>query len=193
MLMSYIWLAIAASAVLFGAATGRMEDVSAAVLLGAEAAVELCLAIAGPICLWSGLMELLSRCGLSKSLSRFLKPLLSRIFPRSFGDPVCAEHISENFTANLLGLGNAATPSGLKAIARMQLMNRDKVHASAEMCRLVVLNTASLQLIPATVAALRSAAGAASPFDILPCVWLTSIVSASCGLLAARALEGKGK
>lgn len=193
MLMSYIWLAMAAVSVLFGAATGRMEDVSASVLLGAEAAVELCMAIAGPVCLWSALMELLSRCGLSKSLARLLRPLLSRIFPRSFEDPPCAEYISENFTANLLGLGNAATPSGLKAVARMQDLNASKAHASAEMCRFVVLNTASLQLIPATVAALRSAAGAAEPFDILPCVWLTSVVSVSCGLLAARVLEGRGK
>lgn len=190
MLMSYIWLGMAAASLLFAAATGRSGEVSAALLQGAEAAVELCISIAGPICLWSGLMELMRQSSLAESLSRLLSPLLRRLFPKSFADEECARSISQNFTANLLGLGNAATPAGLKAAARMQALSPDKSRASGEMCRLVVLNSASVQLIPATVAALRSAAGAADAFDILPCVWLTSIVSVSVGLLAAKLMEG---
>lgn len=189
MLMAYIWVGMVAVSVLFGAATGNMDAVSAAVLEGAEAAVQLCVSIAGALCLWSALMEVMSRSGLSESLSRFLRPVLRRIFPRSFADKDCAEYISSNFTANLLGLGNAATPAGLKAVERMQTLHGSPGTASDEMCRLVVMNSASLQLIPATVAAVRAACGAAEPFDILPCVWLTSLVSVCAGLISARILE----
>lgn len=190
MLMSYIWLGMMVLALVFGLVSGRAGAVSAAALQGAEAAVELCVSMAGPICLWSGLMELMDKSGLAKSLSRLLRPLLERIFPKAFSDEACALAISQNFTANLLGLGNAATPAGLRAMERMQAHSPDKSRAGSEMCRLVVLNSASVQLIPATLAALRTAAGAADAFDILPCVWLTSIVSVSVGLLSARLMEG---
>lgn len=189
MLMAYIWVGMAAVALLFGCATGKGDAVSSAVLEGAGAAVELCISITGALCLWSALMEVMSRSGLSESLARLLRPLLRRIFPRSFADRECAEYISSNFTANLLGLGNAATPAGLKAVARMQALHGSPGTAGNEMCRLVVMNSASLQLIPATVAAVRAACGAADAFDILPCVWLTSLVSVSAGLVCARVLE----
>lgn len=190
MLMSYIWLAMAVLALICGLVSGRAGAVSSAALQGAEAAVELCVSMAGPICLWSGLMELMNKSGLADALSRLLRPFLHRLFPKAFSDSRCSLAISQNFTANLLGLGNAATPAGLRAMERMHSLSRDKSRASSEMCRLVVLNSASVQLIPATVAALRAAAGAERAFDILPCVWLTSIVSAAVGLLAAKLMEG---
>lgn len=193
MLMSFIWLVMMAASLLFAAVTGRTEAVSSALLQGAEAAAELCIAIAGPICLWSGLMEIMSRSGMAEALAKILRPLLRRIFPVSFDDGDCAAAISQNFTANLLGLGNAATPAGLKAAARMHALSPDKNRASRELCRLVVLNSASVQLIPTTVAALRSAAGAANAFDILPCVWLSSIVSVAVGLAGARLMEARNK
>jgi len=188
MLMSFIWLGMIAAALLFGAANGGSAAVSEAVFGGAQAAVELCISIAGALCLWSGLMEVMRQSGLAESLSRILSPLLRRLFPRSFADPDCAGAISANFTANLLGLGNAATPAGLRAVERMRAMPG----CENELCRLVVMNSASLQLIPATVAAIRSSLVAGDPLDILPCVWLTSIVSVSVGLISARLME-RGK
>ena len=188
MLMSWIWLGMTAAAVLFGAATGRMDAISSAVTDGAGSAVTLCLGIAGAVCLWSGVLEAMTQSGLADALSRLLRPLLRRVYPKTFRtDPDCAEAISMNFTANLLGLGNAATPSGLKAAAAMA---RD-AHGVAdnELCRLVVMNTASVQLIPATTAAVRASLGAAAPFDIRPCVWISSFCSVCAGLLAARVLE----
>lgn len=189
MLMSVIWLGMVAVAVLYGAAAGNTSAVSEAVFGGAQAAVELCLSIAGALCLWSALMELMKQSGLSEALARLLRPFLQRIYPLSFGDEECSAAISANFTANLLGLGNAATPAGLKAVKGM-LRLPDPGRAENEVCRLVVMNSASLQLIPATVAAIRSSLGAADAFDILPCVWLTSIVSVSVGLVSARLMEG---
>lgn len=189
MLMSWIWLAMVAASVLFGAATGRLPEVSAAVTEGAGAAVTLCIGIAGAVMLWSAVMEAMRQSGLLSALTRLLRPLLRRIYPHSFDDPDCGDAITLNFTANLLGLGNAATPAGLRALSRMQL-HSSRSTASNEMCRMVVMNTASVQLIPATAAALRASLGSAAPFDILPCVWLASLCSVSAGLLAARLLEG---
>ena len=188
MLMTYIWLGMAAAAVLFGAATGRLDAVSSAVTEGAGAAVTLCIGIAGAVILWSAVMEAMRQSGLLAALTKLLRPLLRRIFPHSFSDADCGDAIALNFTANLLGLGNAATPAGLRAFTRMQRLS-EKDTASDEMCRLVVMNTASVQLIPATVAAVRAGCGAAAPFDILPCVWLTSLCSVSAGLLTAKLLE----
>ena len=189
MLMSWIWLAMVTASVLFGAATGRLDAVSAAVTEGAGAAVTLGIGIAGTVMLWSAVMEVMRQSGLLSALTRLLRPLLRRIYPRSFADPDCGDAISLNFTANLLGLGNAATPAGLQALTRMRAQSGNST-ASDEMCRMVVMNTASVQLIPATAAAVRASLGAASPFDILPCVWLASLCSVCAGLLTARLLEG---
>lgn len=185
MTMSIIWIAMLAAGILFGVSTGRTAEVGAAALQGAAEAVELALRMAGGVAFWSALTELLRQSGLAAALSRFLAPLLRRFFPKSCSDSVVRESISENFTANLLGLGNAATPAGIRAATRMRELSGGDT-ASDELVRLVVLNTASVQLIPGTVAALRAAAGAAAPMDILPCVWLTSLAALSVGLLAER-------
>lgn len=187
MLMGCIWLGMIGAALIYGACAGTLGAVSSAATEGAGAAVTLVLGLAGAMALWSAVMELMRQSGLTEALSRLLRPALRRVYPRAFADPACAGELSANFSANLLGLGNAATPAGLRAVSRMA--EGSSGAASDEMCRLVVMNTASVQLIPATVAALRSALGASAPFDILPCVWLTSLASVSAGLLCARALE----
>uniref|UniRef100_UPI00262DD90D nucleoside recognition domain-containing protein n=1 Tax=uncultured Intestinimonas sp. TaxID=1689265 RepID=UPI00262DD90D len=146
--------------------------------------VELCLAMAGPLCLWMGVMEIMRRSGLSEKLSRLLHPLLRRLYPDFAGDRKVMDAISANVSANLLGLGNAATPLGLEAARRMS--RRSPGVASDALCMLVVCNTASIQLIPTTVAAVRSAAGAEQPFDILPAVWLSSALSVAVGIAAAK-------
>ena len=130
---------------------------------------------------------MMERCGLTGILANLIGPLLRRIFPSSRKDAALAGVLSSNICANLLGLGNAATPMGIQAVKRLA-DPRDPHSATDEMCRLVVLNTASIQLLPTTVAALRRTAGCASPFDILPCVWVSSILSVSAGLLAARVM-----
>ena len=127
-------------------------------------------------------------CGLTGILANLIGPLLRRIFPSSRKDAALAGALSGNICANLLGLGNAATPMGIQAVKRLA-DPRHPDSATDEMCRLVVLNTASIQLIPATVAAVRSSLGAASPFDILPAVWITSLCSVAAGLLAAKGLS----
>lgn len=187
MAMAWIWTGMAVVSVVCGAVYGRMEAVSAAALEGAGQAVRLCLSMAGMLCLWTGLMEVMDRCGLSRRLGRLFRPVLRRLLPRASRDPETLAAVTANVSANLLGLGNAATPAGIQAARRMAVGCSGT--ASDELCRLVVLNTASVQLLPSTVAALRGGLGSAAPLDILPAVWLSSALSVTAGLACARVLS----
>lgn len=187
MAMPFFLTALLMLSLVFGCITGQLPAVSSAAMEGAQAAVELCLSMAGAICLWSGVMTLMDRCGLSRKLARLLRPVLRRLLPSASRDSETLATVSANVSANLLGLGNAATPLGIRAATRMA--EGCGGVASDELCRLVVLNTASIQLLPTTVAAVRSAHGCAAPFDILPSVWLSSALSVAAGLLAARGLQ----
>ena len=187
MAMAWVWTILVCFSVLCGAANGEMDAVAGAAMEGAGAAVELCLGMGGAICLWSGVMELMSRCGLAEKLAALFHPLLRRLLPRASRDSETMAALSANLSANLLGLGNAATPLGIRAARRMAYGCEGI--ASDELCRLVVLNTASIQLLPTTVAGVRAACGSAAPFDILPAVWLASVLSVTAGLLAARLLQ----
>ncbi len=184
MTMTVVWTGMVAVSVLCGLATGRGAEVAAAAIEGAGAAVELCLSIAGMMCLWSGVMEVMRRSGLAEGLTRLLRPVLRRLFPGCAGDRETMDSVAANVSANLLGLGNAATPLGLQAARRMGRNCGGR--ASDELCMLVVCNTASIQLIPTTVATVRAAAGSAAPFDILPAVWLASALSVGVGILACK-------
>lgn len=176
-----LFLALSVSASLL---LGNGDALASSVLQGAQSGISLALSIAGSICLWSGVGKLMERIGITNALSRLLRPLLWRVFPKSHEDSILAGHLSGNICANFLGLGNAATPMGIAAARRLTNPN-DPQAASDELCRLIVLNTASIQLLPTNVAAIRASLGCASPFDILPAVWLTSIFSAGLGTTAA--------
>ena len=184
MAMSVIWVIMLLISIICGIFTGRGEAVAVAALEGASAGVELCLSMAGVLCLWMGVMEVMRRSGLSDTLSRLLRPLLKRLYPDFARDGRVMDTVSANVSANLLGLGNAATPLGLEA-ARL-MAERSPGVASDSLCMLVVCNTASIQLIPTTVASIRAAAGCATPFDILPAVWLASAVALIVGISAAK-------
>ena len=182
MVMSWIFTAILGISVASAIVFGRGTELAAATVEGAQSGIQLAISLAGSICLWTGVGKLMEKIGLTALLAKLLKPLLQRVFPSSKSDTVLASSLSANICANFLGLGNAATPMGIQAAQRMAHGNSI---ASNELCRLIVLNTASIQLIPATVAAVRSSLGCSSPYDILPAVWITSICSAGLGLTAA--------
>ena len=187
MFLGWFWAGAVLLGTVFAVWTGRGGETAAAVTEGAVKAVELCLSMAGPLALWAGLGKLMERVGLTDALAKLLSPVLGRLFPASRGDPELAGQLSGNVTANLLGLGNAATPMGIRAAGRLR-DPADPTRATDELCRLVVMNTASIQLLPTTVAAVRQSAGCASPFDILPCVWVSSVLSVTAGLVAAKVL-----
>lgn len=183
MIMSYIFTGALVLSVFSAILTGSGSALGSAVFQGAQSGITLAISIAGALCLWSGVGHLMEKTGISRFLSRLLSPLLYRIFPSTKTDASLAGSLSANICANFLGLGNAATPMGIAAAQRLH-KSKDGI-ASDELCRLIVLNTASIQLIPSTVGALRASLGCATPFDILPAVWITSLCSAGLGLTAA--------
>ena len=185
MVMSWIFTVIVGISIVFSALTGRGSALAAAVVTGAQNGITLAISMSGAICLWSGVGKLMEKAGFTTVLASLFRPLLNRLFPSTRKDPILAGDLSANICANFLGLGNAATPMGIKAAIRL---SGGKEYANNELCRLIVLNTASIQLIPATVAAVRASQGCSSPFDILPAVWITSAASAGLGLLAAWGL-----
>lgn len=185
MVMSWIWTGMLVISVLAALLLGNGSALAAAVPKGAQSGLELAISLAGSICLWSGVGKLMEKAGLTGLLSQIFSPLLGKIFPSFRKDPTLAGYLSSNVCANFLGLGSAATPMGIQAAKRL---SGGKTVASDELCRLIVLNTASIQLIPANVAAVRAQLGCTSPFDILPAVWVTSVASAGMGLLAAWGL-----
>jgi len=185
MMMSCIWFGMMALSVLYGAASGNSAAVGAAAADGAQEAVKFVIATGGAICLWCGVMEVMERSGVSAALSRLLRPALRRLFPACAAHGDIMDAVSANVSANLLGLGNAATPMGIRAAQGMAALG-EKGAASDELCMLVVINTASIQLLPTTTAAVRAACGAAAPFDILPAVWISTVLSVGAGLASAR-------
>lgn len=185
--MAWVWTLMVTLSLAFGVLSGNLDAVANAALEGARSAIELSLSMAGILCLWSGVMEIMNVCGLSAGLARLFRPVLRRLLPNACKDEETLAAVSANVSANLLGLGNAATPLGIRAARRMARGCGGT--ASNELCLLVVLNTASIQLIPATIASVRAAAGCAAPFDILPAVWLTSALSVTAGLLTAWLLS----
>lgn len=188
--MSWVFAAMTAASLLAGLLTGSVAGLSAALFRGAQSAVTLSLSLAGALCLWSGILRVTEETGISGKIAELLRPVLCRLYPTAFSDPEAAAALSGNVTANLLGLGNAATPLGIRAIRRLHALSGSNA-ATDEMCRLIVMNTASIQLLPTTAAALRSSLGSERPFSILPAVLVTSLLSVSAGLLAARLMEGR--
>ena len=183
MVMSLIWTGMVGISLVAAFLLGNASALSGAVMQGAQSGINIAISLAGAICLWTGVGKLMESAGLTGMLSRILRPLLGRIFPSVRKDPTLENRISANVCANFLGLGNAATPMGIQAAQRMA-QGKNGV-ASDELCRLVVLNTASIQLLPTNVAAIRAGLGCGSPFDILPAVWVTSLCSAGLGVTAA--------
>lgn len=184
LVMSWVWTGILAVSLVCAALLDKGAALAAAIPQGAQSGITLAISLAGSICLWTGVGKLMEYAGMTNALSRLLSPLLNRLFPTTKQNKSARHYLSANICANVLGLGNAATPMGIQAAKCLKDPSRPTV-ATDELCRLIVLNTASIQLIPGNVAALRASLGAAAPFDILPAVWITSLCSAGLGVFAA--------
>lgn len=191
-MLNAIWLGMILLSVVTAACTGRLAELSAAVMEGAQSAVELSVALLGAMCAWLGFLKIAERAGLTGLMALGFSPLIHRLFPEYRDDPEIQGKICMNLSANLLGLGNAATPLGLSAMEAMARRNRGD-EPDPGMILFVVLNTASLQLLPLSMANLRAACGSAEPFSLLPQVWITSLASLLTAVFACRLLErGRG-
>lgn len=189
-LLNYIWAGLILLSLICAVVTGRMPQLSAAVMSGAAGAVELVIAMLGMMCAWTGLMKIADEGGITQILSKLLNPLMCRLFPNCKKGSPASKAICMNITANLLGLGNAATPMGIAAMKEMAKLNPTQT-ADNSMVMFVVINTASIQLIPTVMGTLRAKYGSPLPFDILPAVWVTSVCALIVGIITAKLLEGR--
>lgn len=187
--MTFVLCVLVILSVTTAAFRGTLGEVTTSLLHAGEDAVDLCLVLAGNLCLWSGLMKVAEKSGLAEKMAHGLYPITKRIFRGLKRDSPECRAISLNLAANLLGLGNAATPAGITAIQEMQKSSAQKETATNHMVLFVVMNTASLQIIPTTTAMLRMHAGSATPMDVLPAIWFSSILSVTMGIAAAKALQ----
>lgn len=188
--MNYIFGILILASVVCGIATGRGTQLSSGIIAGAEDSIELMLTVAGMLTLWSGIMEIAARGGITQFIGRLLAPVLGKLFKNVPKNSRALDYISMNVSANLLGLGNAATPLGLSAMGELKRLGGDGDRATDDMVTFVVMNTASIQLIPTMVGSLRQSYGSAAPFDILPCVWISSGCALFVGLALAKLIRG---
>jgi spore maturation protein A len=187
-MLNVIWVGIMLLSIAAGAMTGRLDQVTKAFLGGGGEAITLALTLGGAMCLWGGIMRIAEKGGLTALLAKALAPLMRLLFPGLDPSGSACRAILMNMAANFLGLGNAATPLGIRAMEELSKTNSDPDSASGHMITFVVLNTASIQFLPTTVATLRLKYGAENPLDILPAVWVTSIGAAAVSVILSRLL-----
>lgn len=190
-MLNIIWPAFIIISVIYAFFTGNIENVSNGIFESAESAVQLTITFFGTICLWNGVMEIAKRTSLLQKLTKLLSPLIRFLFPELKKESTAYQEISMNVVANLLGLGNAATPLGLKAMKTMQKENPHKDTLTNSMAMFIVINTASIQLIPTNVIAIRSSLGSSSPSGIILQVWVATIIAAIVGITATKLLMKK--
>lgn len=185
-MLNIMWPAFIIIAVIYAFFTGNIENVSNGLFESAESAVQLTITFFGTICLWNGIMEIAKKTSLMQKLTKVLSPLIRFLFPELKKGSIAYQEISMNVVANLLGLGNAATPLGLKAMKTMQKENPHKDTLTNSMAMFIVINTASIQLIPTNVIAIRSSLGSSSPSGIILQVWVATIIAAIVGITATK-------
>ncbi|MBQ6625477.1 MAG: spore maturation protein A, partial [Clostridia bacterium] len=167
---------------------GGMQSLSDAVISGGQSAIDLCISLTGMMCLWGGIMNVAQQSGFTVLISRILSPVFRVLFKNVKKNSDTAQAVSMNVTANLLGLGNAATPLGLEAIKRMQKDNFNKNVATNDMAIFVVMNSSAMRIIPTTVAMMRSKYNSLSPMEIMPATWVCTAMSLTVGICVSKIL-----
>lgn len=190
-MLNKIWPFFIIISFAFAIYSGNISNINSAIFSSAEQTIELCLTLLGTLCLWNGIMSIALKTSLIKKLTKFLKPLISFLFPDLKNDKKISEQVSMNIVANILGLGNASTPIGLKAISSMQEKNNDKTTLNNSMAMFILINTASLQIIPTTVIAIRSSLGSNNPSKIILAVWVATIAAFLTAITAGKILSKK--
>ena len=188
-MMYYIGSAILVISVICALITNRVQELSSAVISGATDAINLIISISGMMVLWTGIMNIAEKSKLTHLIAKIFSPIIKFLFPDLPEDSTASHSICMNITANLLGLGNAATPFGIAAMNEMQKLNKNKSVATKSMIMFVVINTASLQLFPTLLCSLRVNHGAKNPLDVLPCIWISSLIALVCGITATKFFE----
>ena len=185
-MLNIVWPIFIIISFSFAIFSGNLERLNSSIFESTTDAINLCISLLGTICLWNGIMQIASNTSVVEKLTRFLKPVIRFLFPELKEKPEIQKEVSMNMIANILGLGNAATPLGLKAMKSMQKENKQKDILSNSMMMLIVLNTASLQLIPTTVLAIRSSLNSINPTKIIVPVWISTVCAAVVGVCVCK-------
>ncbi len=192
-MLNYIWCGMIVVSFVTAIFTGRIEAVTNGAMEGAASAVDTCVGLLGSMCLWTGIAKIAENSGLVEVFAKLLRPVTKIIFPKLKANSAAMRAIVMNMVANILGMGNAATPLGITAMKELDKLNGRKSTASDEMCMFVVVNTASIQLIPATVISLRQMYGSQSPSEIVIPVWICSVLAVTIGVTAAKIFQKRSR
>ena len=192
-MLNKIWPMFMIISIIYAIMNGNTDKINASIFSSTQETVTLCITLLGTICLWNGIMKIAEKTKIIKKLTRILNPLINFLFPELKTQEKIRNEIAMNMVANILGLGNAATPLGIKAMKSMQEINPDKKVLSNSMVTLIVLNTASIQLIPTTVIAIRMSLGSENPTNIIFPVWIATLCAAVAGLTATKILIAKSE
>ena len=190
-MLNKIWPFFIIISFIYAIYSGNIFNINNAIFESTDQTVELCLTMFGTLCLWNGIMKIAIKTSMIEKLTKFLKPIISFIFPEIKNDKKITKEISMNMVANILGLGNASTPLGLKAMDSMQKVNKNKLELSNSMAMFILINTASLQIIPTTVISIRSSLGSENPTKIIFAVWIATIAAFSTAIISGKLLIKK--
>lgn len=190
-MLNIIWPIFIIVSFIYAILNGRVAEVNSSIFESTKLAVDLSISLLGTMCLWNGIMQIASQTNIIKLLGKILNPIMKKIFPDIKKEEEVHKEISMNIIANIMGLGNAATPLGLKAMKSMQEKNEDKTRLSNSMAMFIVLNTASVQIIPTTVIAIRSSLGSANPTAMIVPVWIATVFAALAAIISAKLLMKK--
>lgn len=192
-MLNYIWSGMIIIGVIVATFNGRLEMVTNAVIDSSKVAIEMSIELLGIMCMWLGMMKIAEKAGIIEAIANFMKPFTRIIFSKVPQDHPAMGAMVMNIVANLMGLGNAATPLGLKAMGELQKLNKTKDTASDAMSMFLIINTCSIQIIPTTLIAIRSATGSKNPTQIITPVWVASICAALTGIILAKLAERGSK
>jgi spore maturation protein A len=188
-MLNYVWSGMILLGIIVAAFTGRMQEVTNGALNSAKESITICIAVAGILCMWTGLMKIAEKSGLIDNAANKMTPLLKFLFPELKNNEMANKYIATNFIANFLGLGWASTPAGLKAMEEMQKVNRNKKLASRSMCMFMIINMSSLQIVTINILAYRSEYGSVNPSEIISLGIVATLASTLTGIICAKIAE----
>lgn len=192
-MLNLVWPIFIIISIIFSFFSGNLKEINNSIFESTNSAVNLCITLLGTMCLWNGIMQIASKTSIMEKITNLLKPIMKILFPKMKKESKIYQEISMNMVANILGLGNAATPLGIKAMKSMQDENPDKKTLTNDMAIFIVLNTASIQIIPTTVIAIRNSLGSENPTAIIVPVWIATICAAVAGILTTKFFIKLGK
>ena len=192
-MLNLLWPIIVIASFIYSVYSGNTENLNNSIFNSLENVVSLSMTLLGTMCLWCGLMEIIKNTSIMEKITRLLRPVLTWLFFDSKENKRAMDNISINIVSNILGLGNAATPAGLKAMEELQKSNKNKNKLSDSMMMLIVLNTTSMQIIPTTVIAIRTALKAQNPSSIILPIWVSTFIGTLVGIVSTKILISRGK